>query len=234
MLKRLTVSSMSLQLNVRLASTVSSVPHDFTQRTTITTHTCTMSASQFVWYNPTCGSRHKSFVTEKGYTMHFELSPSCLTFFRQSSAGINSKRSPPNEFDTVFSSTKRKALLRRDMTNPHPNTSRDVMASTLADAPSIDDTINLMDTSAAAPANVDDVDDDDFAAADVGYIWEQEVNGAAAPTVPDATAEPWLFSNEQMWTIALLKLLDDMHAPDYAYASVLRWARGANAAGYSF
>jgi hypothetical protein len=88
-----------------------------------------------------------------------------------------------------------------------------------------------MDTSAAAPANVDD---DDFAAADVGYIWEQEVNGAAAPTVPDATAEPWLFSNEQMWTIALLKLLDDMHAPDYAYASVLRWARGANAAGYSF
>ena len=61
-----------------------------------------------------------------------------------------------------------------------------------------------------------------------------KVDGAAAPTFPDATAEPWLFSNEQKWTIALLKLLDDMNAPDYAYASVLRWARGANAAGYSF
>ncbi|KAI2492859.1 hypothetical protein MHU86_21672 [Fragilaria crotonensis] len=46
--------------------------------------------------------------------------------------------------------------------------------------------------------------------------------------------EPWLYTDDQKWTVALLKLLDDMNAPDYAFASVLRWARGANAARYSF
>ena len=161
--------------------------------------------------------------------MHFELSPSCLTFFRQSSGGGNSKRSPPNEFDTVFISTKRKAFLRRDMTNPHLNSSSNIMASTVADEPSMEDTFNVMNTKNAAVGNVDD---DNFEAADVGYIWD--IDDVPAPTLSDATVESWLFTNDQKWTIALLKLLDDMNAPDYAYASVLRWARGANAAGYSF
>ena len=34
--------------------------------------------------------------------------------------------------------------------------------------------------------------------------------------------------------IALLKLLDDMNAPDYAFGFVLQWARAASAAKYSF
>jgi hypothetical protein len=43
-----------------------------------------------------------------------------------------------------------------------------------------------------------------------------------------------MYSTDQKWTIALLKLLDDMNAPDYAFASVLKWARNAQANGYSF
>ena len=35
-----------------------------------------MSASRFVCHNPDCGSRRQSFAHEKGYTMHFALSPS--------------------------------------------------------------------------------------------------------------------------------------------------------------
>ncbi|KAI2493626.1 hypothetical protein MHU86_20914 [Fragilaria crotonensis] len=74
--------------------------------------------------------------------------------------------------------------------------------------------------------------DDDFAANDEGYAWE--VN-ATLPLVADSNEEePWLYTDNQKWTVALLKLLDDMNAPDYAFASVLRWARGANAARYSF
>jgi hypothetical protein len=34
--------------------------------------------------------------------------------------------------------------------------------------------------------------------------------------------------------MALLKLLDDMNAPDYVFKDVLSWARDANADGYSF
>ena len=91
------------------------------------------------------------------------------------------------------------------------------MASTVADEPLMEDTVHVMNTKNAAVGNVDD---DDFEAANVGYIWE--IDDVPAPTLPDATAEPWLFTNDQKWTIALLKLLDDMNAPDYAYASVLR------------
>ena len=64
----------------------------------------------------------------------------------------------------------------------------------------------------------------------MGYLWE--VN-ATLPPIPDTIVEPWLHTDDQKRTVALLNLLDDMNAPDYAFASVLRWARGANAACYS-
>ena len=33
---------------------------------------------------------------------------------------------------------------------------------------------------------------------------------------------------------ALLKMLDDVHAPDYAFGRILGWTRGAHAAGFLF
>ena len=42
------------------------------------------------------------------------------------------------------------------------------------------------------------------------------------------------FTTDQKWTIALLKVLDDMNAPDYAFKSIMEWARDARADGYSF
>jgi hypothetical protein len=46
--------------------------------------------------------------------------------------------------------------------------------------------------------------------------------------------DPFMFTTDQKWTIALLKLLDDMNAPDYAFKDVLSWARDAQADGSSF
>ena len=37
-----------------------------------------------------------------------------------------------------------------------------------------------------------------------------------------------------MWTILLLKILDDLNAPKYAFESILKWACNAHADGYSF
>ena len=48
------------------------------------------------------------------------------------------------------------------------------------------------------------------------------------------THHPLFFTSDQKWTIALLKLLDNMNAPDYAFTAVLKWARGASKEGYSF
>jgi hypothetical protein len=82
-----------------------------------------------------------------------------------------------------------------------------------------------------ATNNTDAPSDDDCGADDVGCVWEVT---AALPPSPHTTVEPWLYSDDQKWTVALLKSLDDMNAPDCALASVLRWARGANTARYSF
>ena len=82
-----------------------------------------------------------------------------------------------------------------------------------------------------ATNNTDAPSDNGCEAGDVGYVWE--VTAALSP-IPDATVEPWLYTHDQKLTVALLKLLDNMNDPDYAFASVMRWARGANAARYSF
>jgi hypothetical protein len=38
---------------------------------------------------------------------------------------------------------------------------------------------------------------------------------------------------DQKWTAALLKVMDDINAPDYAFGLILAWARGASAEEYS-
>jgi hypothetical protein len=43
-----------------------------------------------------------------------------------------------------------------------------------------------------------------------------------------------MYSTHQKWTIASLKLIDDMNAPDYAFARILKWAQCAQVEGYSF
>ena len=55
------------------------------------------------------------------------------------------------------------------------------------------------------------------------------------PTEADTIKESqFMFSTDQKWTISLLKILDNMNAPDYAFESILKWARNAHADGYSF
>jgi hypothetical protein len=39
---------------------------------------------------------------------------------------------------------------------------------------------------------------------------------------------------DQKWTAALLKVMDNINVPDYAFGLILAWARGASAEEYSF
>jgi hypothetical protein len=58
-----------------------------------------------------------------------------------------------------------------------------------------------------------------------------------APHPAGALPSPPVFfpySTDQKWTVALLKVLDDLNAPDYAFHAILTWARGAIADGFSF
>ena len=45
------------------------------------------------------------------------------------------------------------------------------------------------------------------------------------------TAGFFSYSTDQKWTVALLKLLDDMNTPDYAFKAILTWARAAHCGG---
>ena len=182
-------------------------------------------------------SRHKSFATEKAFTMHFQRSPPCLAFVRRERA-IN--ETPPGQRrvdatfdDTVFTSTKRSKQLRchvvNDVSNcasaaffsalPHLQSEMDVGDNDNALFDDVDAIHMLVDDANDIQVLVDDADDD----------------LEACPTQHDTfTASPFMFSKDQQWTISLLKILDDMNAPDYAFATVLKWARNAQADGYSF
>jgi hypothetical protein len=43
--------------------------------------------------------------------------------------------------------------------------------------------------------------------------------------VPPPKDHPLMFTSDQKRTIALLKFLDDMYAPDYAFEAISKWAR---------
>ena len=45
---------------------------------------------------------------------------------------------------------------------------------------------------------------------------------------------PYAYTTDQKWTVALLKLLDDVNAPDYLFTKILTWAQKAKADGYLF
>jgi hypothetical protein len=43
------------------------------------------------------------------------------------------------------------------------------------------------------------------------------------PTEADTISSQFMFSTDQKWTISLLKIQDDMNAPDFAFESILKW-----------
>ena len=57
---------------------------------------------------------------------------------------------------------------------------------------------------------------------------------AQEPSQSLPSQQPFMYSTDQKGTIVLLKLLDDMNAPDYAFARILKWAQTAKAEGYTF
>ena len=186
----------------------------------------------YVCYNPQCLSQHKAFCTEKAFSMHISRSPQCLAYLSSKSATprnvepvpVYKHRRPQDPFDeTVFKcSKKRSKPLRCDVVN-------DCIAMT-----------NFTTLMPPASFNDDDedfefetYDNDDEDNDSINDIELRTSQGTTVDAQPQSVAR-FMYSSEQKWTIALLKLLVDMNAPDYAFTSILKWARDALEDGYSF
>ena len=170
--------------------------------------------SSFVCLNPHCSGRRRRFVSEKSFGMHLQKSTSCWHFFRaRMSAGTSST------IDT-------KCLIVPCLTN-----------SAAEDANAI-----FVSSQRAVPLRCDFVNDNFSSSGSISYpIDDGSVyHVPCAPNVPHQSPSVppppvyFPFSTNQKWTVALLKLLNDMNAPDYAFKAILTWARAAIADGFSF
>ena len=157
---------------------------------------------------------------------HFAMLPQCKAFLLHQHVV---KCAPATMgFVVAQTSTKRKCVLRRDVVNtlapPSAITTLDAMLP--LPTAGIDPLIEVADDASYIVSN-----DDEFEANANG--WEDFCLVVTPPSVR-LTHHNFMHTNDQKWTIDLLKVLDDMNAPDYAFADILTWAREANAANYSF
>ena len=155
--------------------------------------------------------------------MHCQRSPICFDFIRDAVRGIGTTTTSQSMDvleDPVFTSLKSASLLRRDVINEQ----------------------NVGDVTAVefSSSKVDTTNDDHIDAPDMAnnydsdnYEWEG-IAIPCPPTPPPLSTQPVMFTTDQKWTVALLKLLDDMNAPDYAFNKILKWAHSAQAEGYAF
>jgi hypothetical protein len=179
-----------------------------------------MMLSLFVCYNPHCMSRRNSFATEKAFTMHFQRSPLCLEFVRREqthppTAPIVQHCANATFDDTVFTTTNRPRQLRCEIVND---------ISHLA-PPSL--------PFAALPNLTSEIEEEtilDDMQHDIQILVDDTIEETSCPMQHDtiASSQSFMFSTDQKWTISLLKILDDINAPDYAFESVLKWARNAH------
>jgi hypothetical protein len=178
--------------------------------------------------NPFCSRGQKPFATKAARQKHLAVLPQCTRFLLDQAPSQWAFQQPQRTSvnmncaqGIVNTSHKRKCVLRRDVVN---NIDPAYLHTDYEPEPRHD--------VAFLPAGIIDADHDDEYD-DNAYGWEDFCLVVKAPTV-QLTHHSFMHTTDQKWTIDLLKVLDDMNAPDYAFGDILSWARGAHSANYSF
>lgn len=168
--------------------------------------------------NPFCPQDGKAYTSMSAFTQHIGRSASCEQYVH----GHLNLRSITREnatSSTVVTNTKKPSVLRRDMVNNIPP------------LPDDEEDLGFADTDAHS-----------FPCDDEDAIFDNESNCLDVPTFafrpPQEGAvlssSGFMYTTQQKWTVALLKLLDDINAPDYAFRLIIEWALSAKDDGYSF
>ena len=126
--------------------------------------------------------------------------------------------------DTTVSSSKKASVLRCEMVN----NAAIFLPATYSGV--LDDKRNTTGEEHNSDPDHFDFENDDNKEAN-NNVFDDATNDSKARII---LTHPFLFTSDQKWTITLLKLLNDMNAPDYACTAVLKLAQGASKEGYSF
>ena len=183
--------------------------------------------------------------------MHLVWSPSCRTFLQTCSATFAATdtvpRSDSNHINAPASTSmlenagtveygrttgRYSACLTRDKVNPsYPHTSNPSATTDPLVNLHTDNDIEVVVTSVEAD---DDANAFEFTCDNVVATGHDERHTTFSADAASSGGQTAGFTTDQQLTIQLLKLLDDMHAPDYAFGEIIKWARNAHEAGYSF
>ena len=185
--------------------------------------------------NPACPKGKKRFQSERAVTMHLNKNPTCRYFLEQKhlKATVHvhqtSARLTGNIEHHVVAKSNPQMRLRRNYVNQE-------YSGNIIDAG-----IPFANATTNATQNELDVDCHSDGCKANSEVLLNLPSHATSQAPNPITFSPSLdvssnfpFSTDQKWTISLLKVLNDMNAPDYAFASILTWARSAVAEQYSF
>ena len=172
-----------------------------------------MMSISFTCGNPYCARSNKSFLNERGFNLHLRRAPSCALFVERRQRERNAiVHSVNNEVHIKLNSTQQPASLHRDWLN-----------HAMIDIPKAANTLLgdvLKGDAADAFDSIDHVDFDDVP--------------PAIPVSVIPSKSQYICSKEEKWTVALLKLVDDLNLSDESFKRILEWAQGAVGDNYSF
>jgi hypothetical protein len=185
----------------------------------------------FCCYNPCCGGRKNLFESARALSLHLARSPACEQYANERDRKRKARQLTLLNAEIVVDSSKRPTMLRRDVVNDIThiiqNESENEVLKDWSD-------FNFGDTYGDEMEAYEQDDPTECSSWEGDNISVLSQDTDAFSFVPPPKDHPLMFTSDQKWTIALLKLLDDMNAPDYAFEAIIKWARAAKDDHYSF
>ena len=166
------------------------------------------SYAQHSCKNPSCLKPNKWFLNDRAFMLHLEKSSSCSKYFWN-------KVEP----DDVARKRCRTSLM------PGNITSHCVLSAPRLSCHDVNSKYPSVDLKGSY-MNMDR--DDNFDSSE----------GSTCPAVDVLNKKdsnpPFIYSCNQKWTVALLKILEEINAPDTSFKKIITWARNAKNEGYDF
>jgi hypothetical protein len=128
--------------------------------------------------------------------------------------------------DVLFQSTKQAKALHCEFLNANYH-----ISTLTSDPESLHPLLNPDDDDIAVNDDMHDLLETVRDGGDAVALLEAPNN---LPILSVAGHVPLMYTTDQKWTVGLLKILDDMNAPDYAFETIIKWSRSAHEAKYSF